>query len=79
MSSFIDRYNAISKELGYEYPKKGTKEYEHIMRVLNNRYPKKEPTESQKKWQQSCEALGYRFVRKGTKEYDAVKKYFSKI
>ena len=49
------------------------------MKVLNNRYPKKEPSEYQKKWIKSCESLGYKFVKKGTPEYDLVLAHFRKM
>lgn len=78
MSSFLDRYSEISKELGFEYVKKGSPEYNRIMEVMNNRFPRKKPSETQIKWSKSCEALGYKFVRKGTVEYDRVKEYFDR-
>jgi nucleoside-diphosphate-sugar epimerase len=79
MSSFIERYSAVAKELNCEYAKKGSEEYNKIMTVMNNRYPKKEKTETQLKWCKACEALGYKFVKKDTEEYKKVLEYYKKM
>jgi hypothetical protein len=79
MSSFLERYSAVSKELGLEYVRKGTPEYDQIMEVMNSRWPKKIQTPEQLRWTEACNALGYRFVKKGTPEYEAVKAYFKKM
>jgi hypothetical protein len=74
MSSSI--YNQIAKELGLEYAKKGTPEYQRIMDVKNARYPPKQLTDTEKLWNKCCEYLGYKYVKKGTREYDLVKNRF---
>ena len=69
-------YQNILKELKLSFVKKGTKEYDTVMNLLNMRCPMKEVN---LEWQQACKKYGLSFVRKGTPTYEHVLKEYKRI
>lgn len=82
--SSLDLYKQICEELAktspqpdrYRYIKKGSIEYDQVMEIFNERKPKREYTDKEKKWNRALKELNYKYVKKGTPEYQAVLNLF---
>jgi hypothetical protein len=71
-----DEFDNILKQLKLSYVKKGTKQYDQVMAILNKRCPKQEFNPM---WTKACQNLGYQFVKKDTEEYKLVKDEYTRL